>query len=82
MAKSEVPTSTYIVYCDEYDTSLKVSYHKVRSPLGDLFDKQKLLFTMKTADGDEINLSLFKEDIQLLSLFGVAASSKTDNRGQ
>lgn len=62
--KSNVPTSKYKVFCDHFDTSLKVETHEVEV---NQEVNWKAHLTMENSDGETIELSLYREDIVMLA---------------
>lgn len=56
-------TSEYEVACDVFDTKLNVSMHTTKE------GQKKLLIKMSDKEGNKISLSLWRQDVQLLSQF-------------
>ena len=63
MEKAKHPTSKYEVACDHFDTFATVGIHETE-------DGHKLRLSMISESGDkEVSISLFREDVEMLTRF-------------
>lgn len=75
MKKSTVPTSTYQLFCDTFDTKLEAKMHEVDG-------KKKLLISIGSVEDSEErkSISIYAEEVNLLSQFLKEISYSTDYR--
>lgn len=71
--KSEVPTSVYNVFCDTFNTKVEAKIHQAD-------DKDKLLLEVSNEEGEKLSISLYHEDVVMLSAFLDSLSDYTDTR--
>ncbi len=73
MEKSTTPTTKHSVSCDTYDTTMDVTIHKTTG-------SQKVKITIGNESGNELSLSLYKEDVDVLGVFLKTISHYLDKR--
>ena len=62
MEKSKVPTSSYEVLCDYFDTSLNAQFH-----ITDEGEQKLIIFLGDVEDEEPAQISLYREDVEILA---------------